>query len=169
MPSRTRPDQIVFENCRIIFRNFSGAEGKYNAKGDRNFSLLLDDETAERMIVEGWNVKYLKPREEGDAPQPRLEISVSYKGRPPRIVMITSRGRTNLGEDMISLLDWADFEQVDLIINPYPWEVNGKSGIKAYLASLYATIREDALELKYADVPDSGQSAIMRTEDEVPF
>lgn len=151
---------VLFENCRIIFRNFSGAEGRFNAKGDRNFNLLLEDDVAEQMLQEGWNVKYLKPREEGDEPQPRLEVSVSYKGRPPRVVMITSRGRTNLTEDMISLLDWAEFENVDLIINPYPWEVSGKSGIKAYLGSLYVTIREDALELKYADVPDSGQSAI---------
>ena len=160
MAVKQRLDPIVFEDCRIIFRNFSGAEGKYNAKGDRNFNLLLDDETADAMLADGWNVKYLKPREEGDQPQPRLEVSVSYKGRPPNIVMITSRGRTKLDESMISLLDWAEFTNVDMIINPYFWEVNGREGIKAYLSSLFVTIREDALELKYADVPDSGQSAI---------
>jgi hypothetical protein len=159
-------NDVVFEDCRIIFRNFSGAEGRYNVKGNRNFNLLLDKEIAEQMLAEGWNVKYLRPREEGDEPQPRLEVSVSYKGRPPRVVMITSRGRTSLGEDMIGILDWADFEKVDLMIHPYQWEVNGKSGIKAYLASIYVTIHEDELELKYSDVPeiDSAQSAIMEGE-----
>jgi len=169
MPGKQKLEPVVFEDCRILFRNFSGSEGKFNAAGDRNFNLLLDDETAERMLREGWNVKYLKPREEGDMPQPRLEVAISYKGRPPRIVMITSRGRTNLDESMISLLDWAEFTNVDLIINPYEWTVNEKSGVKAYLASLFVTIREDALELKYADVPDSGQSAMIPVEEGVPF
>jgi hypothetical protein len=162
-------NDVLFEDCRIIFRNFSGAEGRYNVKGNRNFNLLLDPETAEQMKADGWNVKYLKPRpgEEDEPPTPRLEVTVEYrKGRPPRVVLITSRGRTNLNEDMVDILDWADFKQVDLILHPFEWNYNGKSGVKAYLASIYVTIREDALELKYAEVPeiDSAQSAIMEGE-----
>lgn len=160
MPQKKMND-VVFEDCRIIFRNFSGVEGRFNAAGDRNFNLLLDEATAQAMLADGWNVKWLKPREEGDDPQPRIEVSVSYKGRPPRVVLITSRGRTNLPEDMIQVLDFAEFENVDLILHPYFWEVNGKSGIKAYLASIYVTIHEDELERKYADVPDSAQSAMI--------
>lgn len=161
MADQKKLDPVIFENCRIIFRNFSGTQGKYNAEGDRNFNLLLDEETASAMLEDGWNVKYLKPRDEDTEPQPRLEVSVSYKGRPPRVVMITSRGRTNLGEDMVNILDWAEIENVDLSLNPYLWDVNGRQGIKAYLRSIFVTIHEDRLELKYADVPDSGQSAIM--------
>jgi hypothetical protein len=155
---------VIFEDARVLFRNFSGKEGKYNREGDRNFCLLLDEETAEAMGADGWNVKYLRAREDGDVPQAYIEVAVSYRGRPPRIVMITSRGRTNLDESMINILDWAEIEKVDLSINPYSWSVQEKSGIKAYLASFYITIHEDTLELKYADVPelpDSGQSAIV--------
>ena len=145
---------VLMEGVRIIFRNFSGKEGQFNREGDRNFAVLIDDKVATAMLEDGWNVKWLRPREEeeDEAPQAYLPVSVNFKGRPPRIVLITSRGRTNLDEDSIEMLDWADIINVDLIVRPYEWTVNQKSGIKAYLQSLYVTIEEDALELKYSEL-----------------
>ena len=146
---------VLMEGVRIIFRNFAGKEGQYNREGDRNFSVLLDEKIAATMAQDGWNVKWLRPREddeEGAEPQAYLPVSVNFKGRPPRIVLITSRGRTNLDEDQIEMLDWADIVNVDLIVRPYEWTVNDKSGIKAYLQSLYITIEEDALERKYNEL-----------------
>jgi hypothetical protein len=142
------------EGVRIIFRNFAGKEGQYNREGDRNFAVLLDDTIANTMAEDGWNVKWLKPREEDEeeSSQAYLQVSVNFKGRPPRIVLITSRGRTNLDEGQVEMLDWADIKNVDLIVRPYEWVVNQKSGIKAYLQSIYVTIEEDPLELKYAQL-----------------
>ena len=142
---------VLMEGVRIIFRNFSGKEGQYNREGDRNFAVLLDDATANAMAEDSWNIKWLKPREddEDDTPQAYLPVSLNFKGRPPRIVLITSRGRTNLDEDSVEMLDWADIINVDLIVRPYEWTVNDKSGIKAYLQSIYVTIEEDPLEIKY--------------------
>ena len=148
-------NNVLMEGVRIIFRNFAGKEGQYNREGDRNFAVLIDEKVATAMAEDGWNVKMLKPREddgEEGEPQAYLPISVNFKGRPPRIVLITSRGRTNLFEDDIEMLDWADIINVDLIVRPYAWEVNGKSGIKAYLQSIYVTIEEDALEMKYNEL-----------------
>jgi hypothetical protein len=145
---------VVMENMRIIFRNFAGHEGKYNREGDRNFAVLLDDGVASAMERDGWNIKWLESREEGDPRQAYLSVSVNFKGRPPRIVMITSRGRTNLGEDDVEVLDWADIQYCDLIVRPYEWVVAGKTGIKAYLKSMFITIEEDALELKYSNIDD---------------
>lgn len=145
---------VVIENARIIKRNFAGREGQYNREGDRNFLVLIDEKTAEAMQEDGWNIKWLKSNEEGEPDQPILSVSVSYKGRPPTIVMITSRGRTKITEDEVELLDWADISNVDLILNPYEWAVSGKSGIKAYLKSMYVTIVEDALEIKYGDIDE---------------
>lgn len=147
---------ILMEGVRIIFRNFEGKEGRYNKKGSRNFGVILSPEDAERMLADGLNVKFLKPREDEEEetePQAWLPVEAAYdRGRPPRIVMITSRGRSNITEEEVEVLDWVDITNVDLIIRPYTWDVNGKSGIKAYLQSMYVTIEEDELERKYAEL-----------------
>lgn len=154
----------VFENCRIIFRNFSGEQSQYNRAGDRNFCVVIDDmEVAKRLSEDGWNVKYRPPRDEGGEETAYLQVSVSYLNQPPKIVLITSRGRTPLKEDTVGMLDYADIENVDLIVNPYNWEVNGKSGVKAYAKTMYVTIREDPIEAKYA-----GTNAIA-PDDDIPF
>ena len=153
-----QPDNtVLMEGVRIIFRNFSGKEGQYNREGDRNFAVLLDDTVANAMAEDNWNIKWLRPRseEEEEAPQAYLPVSVNFKGRPPRIVLITTRGRTNLDEGSIEMLDWADIINVDLIVRPYEWTVNEKSGVKAYLQSIYVTIEEDALEQKYSELDQS--------------
>lgn len=151
---------IVFDEARIVFRNFTGLGGLYNREGDRNFCLMLTQEEAASMVEEGWNVKYLKPREEDDLPQPYLQVKVQFGKYPPRIVLITSRGRTDLDEGKVSLLDWAEIKRVDLTIRPYEWLVSGKTGVKAYLKNLYVTVEEDKLEMRYMDVPDSASNAM---------
>lgn len=153
---------LVIENAQIAFRNFKGEESKFNAKGSRNFCVLLDDETAEPLADDGWNIKYLKPRDEEESPRPYLSVAVSFNAYPPKIVMITHKGKTLLDEETIDILDWAELENVDLIIRPYNWEVNGKTGVKAYVKAMYVTILEDEFAVKYGDVEDA------KTND-IPF
>lgn len=142
---------VTIEGARLIFRNFSGAEGRYNSEGDRNFAIVLDPKQAEAMKEDGWFVKFPDPREdEEEARDPYLAVKVYYKVRPPLIVMITSTGRTQLTEETVGTLDWADIQNADLVIAPVRWEVGGKTGIKAYLRSLYVTVEEDELARKYA-------------------
>lgn len=146
-------DQIMVEDARIAFRNFEGKEDQYNRAGNRNFAILLPPELADQLAQSGWNVKTLKAREEGDVEQPYIQVNVGYKVAAPQIVMITSKNRTFLTEDEVSLLDTADIKKVDLIFTPYHWNMpNGSSGIKAYLKKMFVTIEEDALDLKYADI-----------------
>jgi len=148
-------DSVVLKDVRLVFKNFAGKEGKFNSAGDRNFGVLLDDKLARAMAKDGWNVKWLKPRDEGDEEQAFIRVSVSYKVRPPRVVMITSNGRTPLHEEQVEMLDWADILKVDLVISPYRWEVGENTGIKAYLKSMFVTIDEDPLEREYAAVENS--------------
>lgn len=140
---------FMVEDARIIFRNFAGKEGPFNSEGDRNFCVILDPEVGKQMLNDGWNVKYLASREDGVEDTPYIQVRVNFKQRPPRVVMITSTSRTSLKEDAVDTLDWADIQTADLICRGYEWSVNGKTGIKAYLQSLFVTIEEDALERKY--------------------
>lgn len=145
-----RNDNLILEDVRIIFRNFAGAEGMYNRKGDRNFAVVLDRDIAEQLALDGWNVKMLRPRDEDDEPTPYISVAVNFDGaRPPVIQMITAKGRTQLDVETIETLDWVDISQVDLIVRPYDWEVSGRTGRKAYLQSMYVTIIDDPLALKY--------------------
>ena len=146
---------LVVENARIGFRNFSGKEGKFNPAGRRNFCVFLEREMGEQLEKDGWNIRWLEPRDENEDRQAYLQVAVSYDNIPPKIVLVSSHGKTQLDESSVNLLDWAEITNVDLIIRPYNWSVNGKEGVKAYVKSMYVTIAEDNFENKYLDVPDS--------------
>lgn len=149
-----REGQVTIRDARIIFRNFAGREGQYNREGDRNFTVVLPEDVAKEMGEDGWNVKVKPPREEGEPSEYHIQVSVSYKGRPPAVTMISSKNRNVLGEDMIEILDSVDIAKADIILNPYAWVVNGNSGIKAYLQTAYITIDEDELQREYAEMED---------------
>ena len=151
----SRKKTINIENAKIGFRNFGGVEGQFNPAGKRNFCVFLDTDFAETLIKDGWNIRWLQPKDENEERQAYLQVAVSYDTVEPKIVLITGAGKTILNEDNVNVLDWADIEMVDLIITPYHWNVSGKSGIKAYIKSMYVTIVEDEFEQKYYDVPDS--------------
>ena len=106
---------------------------------------------ASALIEEGWNVKTLRPRDEDEEPKYYLPVTVNFEYNPPSIYLLCGKKRTVLDESSISTLDHAEFKNVDLIVRPYSWEVNDKSGIKGYLKTMYVTIEEDALAKKYAD------------------
>ena len=146
-------DNLVFENARILFRNFKGEAGTYNRAGNRNFCVIIpDDEMAEKLQADGWNVKLLAPREDADESTYYIQVGVAFNAYPPTVYMISGNKKTLLDEDTIETLDYAEFKNIDLIIRPYQWEVSGKSGIKAYLKTGYFTIETDQFASKYANL-----------------
>lgn len=158
---------LLIENAHIMFRNFGGRVQQFNSEGDRNFCVFLEPEQAANLKEEGWNIKYLRPKDDGDEPQAYMQVSVNYdKGRPPRVVIITSKGRLDLGAGEVEMLDYAEIKSADVIINPYEWDVNGNKGIKAYLKEAFVTLNESELELKYSDVQDANPTRSSSTVSE---
>lgn len=156
----SKNEQVSIENAHLIFRNFAGAEGKYNHAGDRNFCVLIDDDIAKDLSAKKFNVKYLPPREEGDKEQAYIKVKVSYRYTPPSVYLVSSNGKTRLTEENVDMADWVNIKTADLIFNGSPYDVNGKKGLSAYLKTLYIVLDEDELEKKYSDIQDSAQSCV---------
>jgi hypothetical protein len=153
-------ENLTFENARLQWRNFGGEEKTFNAKGKRNFCLMLDNqEQAEALEELGWPIKYAKPLEEdgvvvGDL-RPFIKVDLKWTPRSqPRVRLINSRGMMAITEDTAFALDYTSIEKVDLTIRAFKWEWSGKEGVKAMLNSLYMTVKEDELDRKYANVPE---------------
>ena len=166
--TNVRLNNLVLENAHIVFRNFEGRPDKYHARGGvRSFCVFLDDPKVVKQLQEdGWNVRILAAREEGDQPRHLLQVAVSYDHIPPKVYMVTSKKRTLLTEDDIGTLDHADIISADLVISPYQWSVNGNNGVKAYLKTLYATVEEDEFAGKYAQFDEPAADAV---DTELPF
>lgn len=156
MPEERMPN-VTLENVPIIFKNFSGQKGQFNSEGERSFHVLIEDlEMAKQMEKDGWNLKPFVDEDEKITAF-HLQVKVNYGGYPPRIVRVTKQGRhqVDLNEKTVGSLDSQRVLSVDLTINPYHWNMQGKSGIKAYCNMMFVNVEETPLEEKYAALLDS--------------
>ena len=143
---------LQIDDARIVYRNFSGVGTKFNREGDRNFSVVItDQDLADRLIEEGWNVKIKDPRDEDDIPFMHLPIKIKFNDRGPNVYLKTGRVMNRLDEESIGCLDDIDILGVDLDIRPYDWNVNGKEGRTAYLQSMHVTQEVDRFAVRYAE------------------
>lgn len=157
-------DSIRLTNVTIgrgSYRNFSGTKTEFNKSGERRFSVFLPEDVAAEMEELGWYIKHKPPYRDDAEPLHQLDIAVAFGQYPPTITLISHDGtRTILTKDTVGLLDNTDIAQADIIIRPYNWEVNGKSGTKAYLKEAEITARAPRRALN---------AAMHRDEDEDEF
>ena len=166
-----RREPITIRNAQLFKTNFSGKEiPPYNPEGRRNFCVFIDDvKVAKEMEADGWNIRWLEPKQEGDEKRAFVSVAVNYSNIPPKIVLVTSKGQTRLGEEEVCMLDWAEKTNVDLTINPRVWDDNGRRRIKAYLRTMMVSIYEDDLEREidemYENAPAGAMDAV--TDDAI--
>lgn len=177
MPQQQHPnrvqDELKIEDARLIFRNFGGEAKLYNEEGDRNFAIALDEDSALDLKQLGWPVVTRERTNDLDQQENlyHLPVKVNMKGKfPPKLWIVTrsKNRRTLLTDDMLSMLDYAEFDIVDLRIRPYNWgPIQGKYGTKAYIKIGFFVLLEDDLELKYAHIPvDDGPLELESTMED---
>lgn len=146
-------NNINIENATIIWKNFSGERDKYNP-GKRGFSVVIDDPVmADELSNEGWNIKERPLPEGADSSEQEWTLPVKLNmNRYTQVWLIVGKRKTLLDENTVAQLDIADITNCDISIRPYEWEMSGRSGITAYVDSMYVTIRENRFAEKYADL-----------------
>ena len=146
-------NNINIEGATIIWKNFSGERDKFNP-GKRGFSVVIDDAVmADELKQEGWNVKE-RPLQEGADPSEQewtLPVKLNMN-RYTQVWLIVGNHKTLMNEDTVAQLDVVDIVNCDISIRPYEWEMSGRTGITAYVDSMYVTIRENKFAEKYADL-----------------
>lgn len=144
-------DNIRFENAQILWRNFLARPDKYNPQGGKiTFGVKIpDNDVAQALIADGWNIKLRAPQEEGDEAFHYMNVEAKYGKYPPRIYMVTRRnGPVLLDETTIGNLDNVEIKGADLEVRPYCYD---DEHIKAYVKTMYVVAEEDTFAAKYAN------------------
>ena len=145
---------ITVEDAKILFPNFSGTEDRFTREGDRNFCLALPEDVAEQMVRDGYNIKRRQMNTdegvvEGDY---YVKCKISFKGKPPRIYMVTTGNKTLLTEDLVGTLDSTEIVEADVMLSPYNWDIRGEQGVTPYVNTMYVRIFENPLDQKWSDL-----------------
>ncbi len=156
-------ENLVINNAQLLrgsFKNFSGtARPPYNPAGKRSFHVIVSDSIAEKLRNDGWNVKTLAARDEGDDDIFYIKVSVGFSSgsEPPFVVLKTNKKTVRLNENTIGQLDSAEIKQANLVIRPYDlskYSLAGPTKVTGYLKSMEVTIEEDDIQSRYSDLDD---------------
>jgi len=173
MPKRVS-ENLQIDNIRLLWPNFSGEKRKFNENGKRIFNIGLEQEEAEQIAALGWPVKSReRVNDEGETEVlHNLKVTVKMDAQKPPAIFLVSTDingnpkRTPLHEDTVELLDALEFSQVDVILRPYNYDVNGTKGVAAYLKTGFFVLAQDDLEKKYAHIPiDDGRDMPLEIEN----
>ena len=168
--------KITIRDARIApykFRNFEGRETEYNRKGDRNFVIFLDSPLAQQLEADGAPVSWKPDKYNEGEMRAQMKVHVKYRDRkgnqliPPKVVLVTRKGQSQLDEDTIGMLDSADIEKCDIILNQYANGASMGPENSVALKTMYVTLSEDEFADEYR-MDDSGDPVAVEY-DEAPF
>ena len=158
------------ERAAMIYKNFSGKPTKVNpAGGKRTFSLVLNEEYAERLFDQGWNVKVKEVRdqvEEGEITRTvgwqdyvnnyknvfdhaliYTEVVINENSDyPPKIYKVSEfNGEKTMAlipPDQWYRMDEMELSNIDIVIHPYTHgrSIANPDAKKGYLKSMYAVV-----------------------------
>jgi len=163
----------ILETAKITNRNFSGRVDDYNEKGERKFTLILEDpELIDILIADGWNVK-TKETAPDEPIRAYLPVFVDFNNPKylPKIVQVTEKNgkqkAIQLTEDNVGSIDAADIERITVYVKPKIWynrATKEPGGIKAMLSKMYFVLIPDEVEDLYIKNPYNDEDGI-----ELPF
>lgn len=147
-------EEVELEDVDVkwAWSSFDGND-TFNGPGNYSFTARLPEETALKMLEDGWTcVKQHDGYEEGDPPEWTIKCMISYRFEAPKIFLIKN-GRKFRVENERDLHDIRRdmTDQIDVILTPSRWVQPGRTGISAYVKEMYATIRESRFASKYED------------------
>lgn len=172
-----RVDNLNIEGGEIAYSNFAGRISDYNENGNRTVTFVIHNDIAKKLIEDGWRVRRQEfPNDPDRPPRYLLEATMTFRtkdGRPkdPKIFIVRDDNSfVHVTEETVGTLDAADIISADAVIGPWYWERNGKSGIKAYINSLYIKVKENPIDAKYRPMIDRMNDSFLDTGDtSLPF
>lgn len=166
MPNNNRVTRsLKFEEVSgrdLWWRNMQGAATKVAPAGKRTFAIAIDEQLAQELLDEGWTCIAMVPRDKNDPDSeilPRFKVTINFNSpQPPNVYVASSDGTRRTKVDEVWLdeqnIDSRGIEWIDIAVNPYNWDVNGRQGVSAYLSDMVIKLQEDAFASKYAeDIP----------------
>ena len=158
--------EIVVEDAKLIFRNFSGRGDTYNREGSRSFCLILDTPELYSWAEDhGWPIKHRGAEGEEGYDYIKVEVSYKFDSIKPLVVFIKDDGnghptKTQIDENGINVLDWTEIIKADIMIRNRKWKFNNNEGFKPQLSAIYATLYIDPLEAKYGNYFKNGEDDV---------
>ena len=159
MNNRRKPVNVTIKDVELLngpFRNFSGEERGKNAAGKRNFCIKIDDDLAEKMKEDGFHIKILQPREEGDEACYFLKINIKPESKyPPEIYLLKEKEGSekylvNVPLDNIRSQRRLDGKKIKYAeIRFHGWEYDPNEDLTADLDELILEVEDTSLASAY--------------------
>lgn len=153
---------LVVEDARLYYKNFSGKNSRYSSQGQnvrREFGVFVTDEMGTILSQNGWNVKYTRVNEEHPEYTATPYIPVVLKTLGPGIERSRIYQKADTMSSAILLspesydgLDKSFMTNINLII--HPWSRRDNPNMKqAQLVEMSETLSQPG---HYDDVPYTG-------------